>query len=84
MQQFLTHLFRDQSYDEKSFFLIAGPCVIESEELIMEFVATWVYPMSSRHRTGKRIAPAAAVSLAWAMKLPSRCCNAPGSTTTCR
>jgi 2-dehydro-3-deoxyphosphooctonate aldolase (KDO 8-P synthase) len=36
MQQFLTHLFRDQSYDEKSFFLIAGPCVIESEELIME------------------------------------------------
>lgn len=29
-------LFANQSYDEKNFFLIAGPCVVESEELIME------------------------------------------------
>ena len=36
MEQFLTDLFAKQSYDEKSFFLIAGPCVVESEELIME------------------------------------------------
>ncbi|XVJ66142.1 MAG: 3-deoxy-8-phosphooctulonate synthase [Lacibacter sp.] len=36
MQQFLTDLFRHQSYDEKNFFLIAGPCVVESEELVME------------------------------------------------
>jgi 2-dehydro-3-deoxyphosphooctonate aldolase (KDO 8-P synthase) len=36
MKQFLTNLFTDQSYDEKNFFLIAGPCVVESEELIME------------------------------------------------
>lgn len=36
MQQFLTDLFKNQSYDEKSFFLIAGPCVVESEELVME------------------------------------------------
>jgi len=36
MKQFLTSLFADQSYDEKKFFLIAGPCVVESEELIME------------------------------------------------
>ena len=36
MQQFLKDLFRHQSYDEKNFFLIAGPCVVESEELVME------------------------------------------------
>jgi 2-dehydro-3-deoxyphosphooctonate aldolase (KDO 8-P synthase) len=36
MKQFLTDLFSGQSYDEKNFFLIAGPCVVESEELIME------------------------------------------------
>ncbi|MEP6845651.1 MAG: 3-deoxy-8-phosphooctulonate synthase [Panacibacter sp.] len=36
MKQFLTNLFADQSYDEKNFFLIAGPCVVESEELVME------------------------------------------------
>jgi 2-dehydro-3-deoxyphosphooctonate aldolase (KDO 8-P synthase) len=36
MKNFLKDLFKDQSYDEQSFFLIAGPCVVESEELIME------------------------------------------------
>ena len=36
MEQFLKDLFAGQSYNEKSFFLIAGPCVVESEELIME------------------------------------------------
>ena len=36
MQQFLKDLFKGQQYDEKNFFLIAGPCVVESEELIME------------------------------------------------
>jgi 2-dehydro-3-deoxyphosphooctonate aldolase (KDO 8-P synthase) len=34
--QFLTDLFRHQSYDKNNFFLIAGPCVVESEELVME------------------------------------------------
>jgi len=29
-------LFQHQSYDKKNFFLIAGPCVVESEELVME------------------------------------------------
>ncbi len=33
---FLAELFKDQQYDDNSFFLIAGPCVVESEELIME------------------------------------------------
>lgn len=36
MKKFLTDLFANQSYDEKNFFLIAGPCVVESEALIME------------------------------------------------
>lgn len=36
MKQYLKDLFSSQSYDEKSFFLIAGPCVVESEELVME------------------------------------------------
>lgn len=36
MEQFLKDLFADQSYNEKNFFLIAGPCVVESEELVME------------------------------------------------
>jgi 2-dehydro-3-deoxyphosphooctonate aldolase (KDO 8-P synthase) len=36
MQQFLKDLFAGQSYDEKSFFLLAGPCVVESEDLVME------------------------------------------------
>ncbi|WP_336517484.1 3-deoxy-8-phosphooctulonate synthase [Pollutibacter soli] len=36
MQDFLIDLFKDQSYDEHNFFLIAGPCVIESEELLLE------------------------------------------------
>lgn len=34
--QFLHDLFKDQSYDKKNFFLIAGPCVVEGEELVME------------------------------------------------
>lgn len=34
-QKFLQDLFGDQ-YDPNQFFLIAGPCVIESEEILME------------------------------------------------
>jgi 2-dehydro-3-deoxyphosphooctonate aldolase (KDO 8-P synthase) len=36
MEPFLKDLFAGQSYNEKNFFLIAGPCVVESEELVME------------------------------------------------
>ena len=42
MEKFLKDLFSNQSYDDKTFFLIAGPCVVESEELLME-VADKVY-----------------------------------------
>lgn len=36
MHSFLKELFAGQQFDEKNFFLIAGPCVVESEELVME------------------------------------------------
>jgi 2-dehydro-3-deoxyphosphooctonate aldolase (KDO 8-P synthase) len=36
MEKFLTSLFSKQQYDENNFFLLAGPCVVESEELLME------------------------------------------------
>ena len=36
MEKFLKDLFAGQSYDEKNFFLLAGPCVVESEELLSD------------------------------------------------
>lgn len=36
MEKFLKDLFEAQQYDEKSFFLMAGPCVVESNELVLE------------------------------------------------
>jgi 2-dehydro-3-deoxyphosphooctonate aldolase (KDO 8-P synthase) len=42
LPSYLTNLFSKQSYDPNNFFLIAGPCVVESEELVME-VADKVY-----------------------------------------
>ena len=36
MEKFLKDLFANQQYEEKNFFLLAGPCVVESEELLME------------------------------------------------
>ena len=47
MEDFLTKLFAGQQYDEKNFFLIAGPCVVESESLIME-VAEKVFDICKR------------------------------------
>jgi len=47
MKQFLKDLFAGQSYDEKNFFLIAGPCVVESEELVTE-VADKVYAICKK------------------------------------
>src|ERR1700760_91501 len=40
MQSFLKELFTGQQYDEKNFFLIAGPCVVESEELLNTVAST--------------------------------------------
>ncbi|MBS1565958.1 MAG: 3-deoxy-8-phosphooctulonate synthase [Bacteroidetes bacterium] len=36
MKSYLQSLFSNQQYDASGFFLIAGPCVVESEELVME------------------------------------------------
>jgi 2-dehydro-3-deoxyphosphooctonate aldolase (KDO 8-P synthase) len=40
MENFLNDLFAHQSYDEKNFFLIAGPCVVENEELLLNVAET--------------------------------------------
>lgn len=41
MQNFLVELFKEQDYDKDSFFLIAGPCVVENQALL-ETVAAQV------------------------------------------
>jgi 2-dehydro-3-deoxyphosphooctonate aldolase (KDO 8-P synthase) len=37
---FLQDLFKNQQYNPESFFLIAGPCVVESEDIVMEIADT--------------------------------------------
>ena len=49
MNDFLVELFANQQYDKNNFFLIAGPCVVESEELVFN-VAREVAAISKRHR----------------------------------
>jgi len=49
MVHFLEQLFSNQQYDKDNFFLIAGPCVVESEELVFE-VAEKVSAICQRHR----------------------------------
>jgi len=44
---YLNSLFNKQSYNPDNFFLIAGPCVVENEELVME-VADKVYAICKR------------------------------------
>jgi 2-dehydro-3-deoxyphosphooctonate aldolase (KDO 8-P synthase) len=48
MNDFLADLFAKQAYDKKNFFLIAGPCVVESEELVFN-VAKEVADICQRH-----------------------------------
>jgi 2-dehydro-3-deoxyphosphooctonate aldolase (KDO 8-P synthase) len=36
MEKHLTDLFANQQYNKNNFFLIAGPCITESEEIVME------------------------------------------------
>ena len=40
MENYLKQLFRDQQYDAANFFLIAGPCVVENEDIVMEVADT--------------------------------------------
>ena len=48
MTAFLENLFSGQQYDKDAFFLIAGPCVVESEELVFE-VAEKVSALCKKH-----------------------------------
>ncbi len=36
MEKYLSDLFSKQQYNKDNFFLIAGPCVVEGEEIVME------------------------------------------------
>jgi len=36
LPEYLKELFKNQSYNPDNFFLMAGPCVVEGEEIIME------------------------------------------------
>jgi 2-dehydro-3-deoxyphosphooctonate aldolase (KDO 8-P synthase) len=49
MVDFLETLFSRQDYDKENFFLIAGPCVVESEALVFD-VAGKVADICRRHR----------------------------------
>lgn len=40
MDNFLKQLFTRQQYDPGNFFLIAGPCVVENEDVVMEVAET--------------------------------------------
>ena len=48
MNYFLEELFAAQDYNKSNLFLIAGPCVVESEELVFE-VAEKVLAICKRH-----------------------------------
>lgn len=48
MNPFLEELFSAQEYDKDNFFLVAGPCVVESEALVTE-VAEKVSQICQRH-----------------------------------
>lgn len=36
LPQYLQELFKNQSYNPNNFFLMAGPCVVEGEDIVME------------------------------------------------
>ena len=40
MDDYLENLFTDQQYDNSNFFLIAGPCVVEGEQIVFEIAET--------------------------------------------
>ncbi|HEY0041407.1 MAG TPA: 3-deoxy-8-phosphooctulonate synthase [Flavisolibacter sp.] len=48
MNNFLETLFASQDYDPDSFFLIAGPCVVESEAIVFE-IAEKVSAICKKH-----------------------------------
>lgn len=47
MVQYMSSLFSNQQYNPKNFFLIAGPCVVESEEMVRD-VSETIYRICQR------------------------------------
>ncbi|MFP5042600.1 3-deoxy-8-phosphooctulonate synthase [Parasediminibacterium sp. JCM 36343] len=47
LPEYLVNLCKNQAYNPDNFFLIAGPCVVESEEMVME-IADKVYSICKR------------------------------------
>ena len=48
MENYLSELFSEQQYDKNNFFLIAGPCVVEGEEMVNEIAET-VYSICKKY-----------------------------------
>ncbi|MEO6327703.1 MAG: 3-deoxy-8-phosphooctulonate synthase [Ginsengibacter sp.] len=48
MENYLEELFKDQQYDGNNFFLIAGPCIVEGEEIVFE-IAERVAAICKKH-----------------------------------
>ena len=49
MEKYLKDLFSSQKYNENNFFLIAGPCVVESDEIVMG-IAEKVAAICAKHQ----------------------------------
>ncbi len=49
MRDFLKPLFSNQSFEEKNFFLIAGPCVIENKDVLEKTASTLVKICKTLH-----------------------------------
>ncbi|RYG31284.1 MAG: 3-deoxy-8-phosphooctulonate synthase, partial [Chitinophagaceae bacterium] len=44
MEKYMQEIFAGQNYNEKNFFLIAGPCVVENEDMVFQ-IADKVYSL---------------------------------------
>ncbi|MDQ6756599.1 MAG: 3-deoxy-8-phosphooctulonate synthase [Bacteroidota bacterium] len=49
MENYLQELFVHQQYDKNIFFLIAGPCVVESEDIVLE-IAEKIYSICKKYK----------------------------------
>lgn len=49
MENYLEELFKDQEYDKNNFFLIAGPCVVEGEGMVMD-IAESVFAICKKYK----------------------------------
>ena len=49
MENYLQELFADQQYDMNNFFLIAGPCVVEGEDMVSE-IAEAVFTICKKYK----------------------------------